>query len=124
MNLQGLPDIFSTLTGRIGYTDMRMLYYVKGGAAWMNEKFNQLSVTVPICVGTPCTGSNSTWGWAVSAGAEYAVDRNWSLRLEYTFLDFPRNEAVTTSNGVTTNSFHLTRTFDLIKFGVNYKFGG
>jgi hypothetical protein len=29
---------------------------------------------------------------------------------------------VTTSNGVSVNNFHLTRTFDLIKVGLNYKF--
>jgi outer membrane immunogenic protein len=124
LNAQGLPDDLSTITGRVGYADMRMLYYIKGGAAWMSEKFNQLSVTTPNCVGTPCTGSNDTWGWAVGAGAEYAIDPHWSIKLEYNYLDFPRHEGVTTSNGVSTNSFHLTRTFDLIKFGLNYKFGG
>jgi len=39
-------------------------------------------------------------------------------------MDFPTHEHVVTSNGVSTNSFFLTRTFSLIKFGVNYRFGG
>jgi len=124
LNAQGLPDSYSTITGRIGYADMHFLYYVKGGAAWMSEKFRQLSVTLPICVGTPCTGSNDTWGWAFGAGVEYAVDQHWSMRLEYNYLDFPKNEGVITSNGVSMNLFHITRTFDLIKLGLNYKFGG
>lgn len=124
INAQGLPDDYSTITGRIGYAVDRSLFYVKGGAAWMNERFKQLSVTVPNCVGTPCTGSNDTWGWTVSAGAEYAIDPRWSARLEYVYMDFPTHEHVVTSNGVSTNSFHLTRTFSLIKFGLNYRFGG
>jgi outer membrane immunogenic protein len=124
LNAQGLPDTLSTITGRVGYAAGRLLYYAKGGAAWMNENFKQLSVTTPNCVGTPCTGSNATWGWAIGGGAEYAFDPHWSARLEYIYLDFPTNEAVTTSNGASVNRFHLTRTFDLIKFGVNYKFGG
>ena len=118
------PMTFATLTARLGYADGRFLYYVKGGAAWMNEKFKQTSVTIPICVGTPCTGSNSTCGWTASVGGEFALDPHWSARLEYTFLDFPKNEAVTTTNGASSNFFHLTRTFDLIKLGINYKFGG
>ncbi len=124
MNAEGLPDDYATITGRVGYAVGPMLYYVKGGAAWMNENFKQLSVTVPICVGTPCTGSNATWGWTASAGGEYAIDQHWSLKLEYTYLDFPKNEAVVLSNGASTSAFHLTRTFDLIKLAVNYRFGG
>jgi outer membrane immunogenic protein len=124
LNAEGLPDSLATFTGRIGYAHDHLLFYVKGGGAWMSEDFKQLSVTVPVCVGTPCTGSNSTWGWTAGAGGEFAIDPHWSVRLEYAFLDFPKNEAVTTSNGVSANRFHLTRTFDLIKFGVNYKFGG
>ena len=123
LNAQGLPDLYSTITGRIGYAVDRALYYVKGGAAWMSEDFRQTSITTPFCVGTPCTGSNATWGWTVGAGVEYAIDPHWSARLEYDFLDFPSHEHVTTSNGVSVNNFHLTRTFDLIKVGLNYKFG-
>lgn len=124
LNAEGLPDSLATFAGRFGYAHERLLFYVKGGAAWMSEDFKQLSVTVPICVGTPCTGSNKTWGWAVGVGGEYAFDPHWSVRLEYSFLDFPSNEHVITSNGASTNSFHLTRTFDLIKFAINYRFGG
>jgi outer membrane immunogenic protein len=123
MHAAGLPDDYSTITARIGYAAGRGLYYVKGGGAWMNERFRQISVTVPNCIGTACTGSNDTWGWTVSAGAEYAIDPHWSARLEYVYMDFPTNEHVVTSNGVSTNSFYLTRTFSLIKFGVNYRFG-
>jgi len=124
LQASGLPDNYATFTGRVGYSIDRTLYYVKGGAAWMDERFRQLSVTVPVCVGDPCTGSNATWGWALGAGAEYAIDPRWSARLEYLYMDFPTNEGVVTSNNVSSNHFHLTRTFSLIKFGVNYKFGG
>jgi outer membrane immunogenic protein len=121
---QGLPDQYSTITGRVGYAADRMLYYVKGGGAWMGEKFKELDISTGVCAGTPCTGSNATWGWTIGAGAEYAIDPHWSARLEYDYLDFPKNEAVHTSNGTSSNFFHLTRTFSLIKLGLNYRFGG
>jgi len=119
----GLPDLFSTVTGRIGYAMDRALYYVKGGAAWMSEDFRHLSITIPTCVGSPCTGSNSTWGWTIGAGAEYAFDPRWSLRLEYDYLDFGSKEHVVVTNGATSDAFDLTRTFQVIKVGLNYKFG-
>ncbi len=123
LNCRGEPDLYSTVTGRIGYAADRSLYYVKGGAAWMSEGFRHLSITIPTCVGTPCTGSNSTWGWTIGAGGEYAFAPNWTLRLEYDFLDFGNKEHVTVTNGVSADNFELTRTFHLIKLGLNYKFG-
>jgi len=119
----GLPDEYSTINARFGYAIDRSLFYVKGGPAWMDEGFRHLSITTPTCVGTPCTGNNATWGWTVGAGVEYALNRNWSLRGEYDFLDFDHSERVTVSNGASADIFSLTRTFHLLKFGVNYNFG-
>lgn len=123
ISCRGVPDEYSTIAGRLGYAADRLLLYVKGGAAWMDEGFKQLSITLPTCVGTPCIGSNSTWGWMTGAGIEYELTPHWTIRAEYNFLDFGTWERVTVTNGATANIFSITRTFDLIKFGVNYRFG-
>lgn len=123
IDCKGEPDTYATIAARLGYAVDRTLWFAKGGAAWMSEGFRQLAVTIPTCVGTPCTGSNSTWGWTAGGGVEYAVDSNWSVKLEYTFLDYPTEERVTVSNGVSQNVFDVTRTFHLIKAGLNYRFG-
>jgi outer membrane immunogenic protein len=89
----------------------------------MDEGFRQLSITTPTCVGSACTGNNSTWGWMVGAGFERALDPHWSVRLEYNFLDYGNKEHVTVTNGVSANVFDITRTFQIVKLGVNYRFG-
>jgi outer membrane immunogenic protein len=122
VNCRGEPDTYATVAGRLGYAADRTLWFAKGGAAWMDEGFRHLAVTIPTCAGTPCTGSNSTWGWTVGGGVEYAFDPNWSVKLEYTYLDYPKLERVVVSNGVSQDIFDLTRTFHLVKLGINYRF--
>jgi outer membrane immunogenic protein len=122
VNARGEPDEYATIAARAGYAVDRSLFFVKGGAAWLKEGFRHLSVTIPTCTGTPCTGSNSTWGWTVGAGLEYAFDPHWAVKLEYTYLDFGHTERVIVTNGVTSDIFDATRTFHLVKLGVNYKF--
>jgi outer membrane immunogenic protein len=119
---RGLPDKYATLAGRAGYAVDRSLFFVKAGPAWMSENFKQIATGGAFCTGTPCTVSNNTWGWTAGAGAEYAMTEKWSVKLEYSFLDFPKSERVAVSNGVSQNIFNITRTFDLLKVGVNYKF--
>lgn len=54
----------ATLAGRLGLAEGDVLYYVKGGGAWIKESLEvQLS---PI----PIVGSNRRQGWMVGAGIE------------------------------------------------------
>lgn len=70
----------ATLRGRLGYQLMpNTVVYVTGGAAWMH-----MSVS-PDMVGS--FGSTLT-GYAVGAGAEYALFPKAKLRLEYLYSDF------------------------------------
>jgi outer membrane immunogenic protein len=86
----GLSHIFrstwmSLMTGRLGYATGRYLFYAKGGAAFANER-NKVGTTQGIIADT---GMTTQYGYTVGAGAEYALDPNWSMRLEYDFVDLP-----------------------------------
>jgi outer membrane immunogenic protein len=72
----------STLAGRFGAAFDRVLVYGKGGGAWVGNK--GFTVTGP---GASFTGSsNTTTGWVVGAGVEWAFATNWTLKAEYDYI--------------------------------------
>ena len=80
-------------------------------------------------------------GWTVGAGAEVAIDRNWSVKIEYLYMDLgsfggsssatvvtnalntpaPAFNTVTTT---TTTGFNTRFTDNIVRVGFNYRFGG
>lgn len=72
----------SSLRGRVGMTIIpQMMIFATLGGAYADANY---SVTGP--------GGSSRdvdlWGWQVGAGAEVALDPNWSLRFDYQYTDF------------------------------------
>jgi outer membrane immunogenic protein len=79
-------DWFTTLTGRVGFTvpDWAGLFYVKGGAAWLQ---NQATVT-DLSTGLSVGATKIDAGWVAGAGIEYAFAPNWTIRVEYDYMGF------------------------------------
>jgi outer membrane immunogenic protein len=122
ISCRGAPKYFGTIDGRIGYAMDRVLWYVKGGAAWSHEDFTQAGITAPVCTGTPCNGSVFQWGWNLGGGVEYAFAPNWSAKIEYKYMDFGHADTVTVTNGTMSNVFQLTKTIQTVELGLNYRF--
>ncbi|MGD4163772.1 outer membrane beta-barrel protein, partial [Xanthomonas citri pv. citri] len=70
-------------------------------------------------------------GWTAGAGSEYAFGGGWSLKAEYLRIDLSRASATSTNlqNGsffapsnVFTHSVDIKS--NIVRVGVNYKFGG
>jgi outer membrane immunogenic protein len=80
-------DFIGTVTGRLGYAVDRALFYVKGGGAWVNERFDITDTAVGGAVHFDA-GNQTRWGWTVGAGLEYAFASNWSAKIEYNYMDF------------------------------------
>jgi outer membrane immunogenic protein len=100
----------TTLTPRLGYAVDNWLIYGKVGGAWANVSVNATSFGVPIAAG------GTTGAFVAGIGAEYAFWNNWSAKIEYDIFDFGNNPGTfVTGNSVT---------FQALKFGVNYRFGG
>jgi len=70
----------ASLRGRIGYAWDRALLYATGGLALAD---------VENAYGSP---GDVFWGWrpgwTAGGGGEYAIDNNWSVRIEYRYSDF------------------------------------
>jgi len=80
----------SLVTGRLGYAVNRYLAYVKGGAAFANERNSVMSPTG----GFADSGMTTQYGWTIGGGIEYAISPNWSAKVEYDFVDLPSQNIV------------------------------
>lgn len=111
-------ESLGTVTGRIGHTWDRALLYVKGGGAWVRDVY-----TIVGGGGFYAQTSDTNWGWTIGAGLEYGLSPNWSMKLEYNYLDF----GVERINFTPTVGAPFARDVDqqihLVKFGINYRFG-
>ena len=146
-------DWFTTLTGRIGFTGTgqewdRALFYIKGGAAWVQNQVTVADLSTGLSVGATRIDS----GWVAGAGLEYAFPAsNWTIRLEYDYIGLgsstvgtmtvdPYNKQKPPTTAVppvvppvvppTPPSTFVSETFNagsqsaqVVMLGINYKFG-
>jgi outer membrane immunogenic protein len=136
--------LYGDLTARLGYSADKALFYVKGGAAFLNADFKShyvganCSTTTDWC-GTPNPSkfdfetSDTLVGWTIGVGVEYALGRNWSFKAEYQHFDFGtmslgyEGEYKFNNKGYTSDlegNADIDVVVDAVKVGVNYKFGG
>jgi outer membrane immunogenic protein len=117
-------DALGTIAGRLGVTWDRTLLYAKGGAAWAHDTFWETAIPcATICQST----TNTRWGWVAGVGVEQALTLNWSVKLEYEHLGL--GNATETLQPVCVGfcqafQYNVRQTVDLIKVGINYRFGG
>ena len=115
---------YATATGRIGYAmTPQALLYAKGGAAWINNRYEDIQV-FGFC-GTACNivDSNPTQGrlgWTVGLGFEYMFAPSWSVFLEYNYLDFG-TAAVDFPGTVPPNTFQISQHVQTVMIGLNYR---
>ena len=69
-------------------------------------------------------------GWTAGAGAEYAIASNWTVRAEYLHIDLGGqtvrlvSPSPPSSPNVFLNYSYNHEVVDIVRLGVNYKFGG
>jgi outer membrane immunogenic protein len=123
-------DGLGTVTGRFGVALDRSLLYLKGGVAWAHENYaNPCAALIALCATTLATGSDTRIGWTIGGGIEHAFARDWTVRVEYDFVDFgTRNEAFVgmpppSPPIPTVLTENIRDRIQMIKVGVNYRFG-
>lgn len=112
----------ATVTGRFGYASDRLLGYVRGGVAW--ERDDLWATT--IMLGTAYRASVTRPGWTVGVGAEYAFTRFLSGFAEYGYYNFGTRQIEFTPqvSGLPTGFLDITQTTNVVRVGINYRFGG
>jgi outer membrane immunogenic protein len=97
-------DWLFTARPRLGYAfNDNLLLYVTGGLAMTDLKYN---ATYSDQFGSISAGaiSGPRTGWTIGAGLEYALLRNWSVKLEYLYTDFGTGS----TSGVPNATFNAT----------------
>jgi outer membrane immunogenic protein len=64
-------------------------------------------------------------GWTAGAGIEGALGGGWSAKLEYLYLDLGKLQQTVTTTGVgTVVAFNSRLTDNIVRVGLNYRWGG
>jgi opacity protein-like surface antigen len=107
-------DWLTTVTARVGYAANNWLFYVKGGGGWHDQA---------ICdrhngrhIRRHFRHQRRVGGWR---GHEYGFTPNWTGKVEYQHLGL---ENATTAGPFVGENINLSRHFDMVTVGVNYKF--
>lgn len=121
-------DWFGTVRGRFGFTPFaNLLLYGTAGLAYGGVKDSATLVFSAPADGNYAGASGETRiGWTAGVGAEYALAANWSMKLEYLFVDLGKTNVQIFDP--TRPGQYMTYAFreqdNLFRVGLNYKFGG
>lgn len=118
---QTKTDALGFFTGQIGYTWSNVLWYVKGGAAVADNKYNGFLNSGAVAD----QATETRWGAVVGTGIEFGFARNWSVALEYDHA-FMGTDNVNFTNpaGLASRSDNISQGIDIVTARLNYRFGG
>jgi outer membrane immunogenic protein len=108
------------ITGQVGYAWNNVLWYVKGGAAVTDSKYNGIAAGFLID-----QASDTRWGGVVGTGIEVGFAPNWSVGVEYDHLFMGnRNISFAVPGGTFTRTDNIRQDVDMGSVRVNYRWGG
>jgi outer membrane immunogenic protein len=113
-------DWFGTVRGRAGFIYGNALFYGTGGWAYGKAEADILGCstgTAGFC------GRKDVSGWTAGGGIEYALDRNWSAKLEYLYVNMGNFVYAPSPQPGCGAGCSSSAKFDLVRIGLNYKFG-
>ncbi len=111
----------ATFRGRLGFAVDRSLFYVTGGAILADFGSNMHLIGGFPIAPSPRTGSQ--WGWTVGRWRRWALDPRWSIKGEYLYYDAGTETVKVPNCGVGGCGFSIGNTGNLVRIGVNYRFG-
>lgn len=127
VNARQRTNWFTTIRPRFGFTLDRLLAYITAGGV-IADMFYSASTDFRPVGSTSYTVNDAhatKWGWTVGAGGEWALDKNWSFKLEYLHYDVGSTTIKQTAIPVLP-PFQVQYTFktqaDVGRIGFNYKF--
>jgi outer membrane immunogenic protein len=118
---------FGTTRIRTGVVVDNLLMYVTGGLAYANFKRDLVFFDANCCNPEVFSRSRTRFGWAAGVGTEWAINANWSLKSEFLYMQFQKDETTETSVSFNTGNFHPSFRHEdsawVTRIGLNYRFG-
>jgi outer membrane immunogenic protein len=120
--MQSNIDAIATLRGRVGYAAGGNLFYLTGGAAFLDTQHRAIELNSACNVNySPCSDSWQT-GFVAGAGYEAMLTNNLSFKAEYLYIGTQTQTlaqpiAPTLAEGFADN-------VQIARIGLNYKLGG
>src|SRR3954453_23842809 len=111
-------------TGQVGYAWNNVLWYVKGGAAVANQRWDLFNTATGI---GNVQADRTRWGGTVGTGIEYGFAPNWSVALEYDYLFRVSDTSTFLTPAlapITAITANTRSDVNLITARINYRFGG
>jgi len=124
-------DWFGTARARAGFASNAILLYVTGGFAFGGVDYDAVARTGNTSVRL---SDQIRVGYVLGAGAEFALRSNWSLKLEYQYLNFGDAGASGTATSIFNNfcapptvvtnavSGNFDADIHTVRLGLNYHF--
>jgi outer membrane immunogenic protein len=116
-------DAFGLFTGQVGYAWSNVLWYVKGGAAVANDKYQGFTTLTGIAFDSV---NNTRWGGVVGTGLEMGFAPNWSVAVEYDhiFMGTSNLNFLSTTTQLFSRTDSIKQDVDMATVRVNYRWGG
>jgi len=115
---------FATAAGRIGYTPQPgFMVFVKSGAAWARDEHKLMETPSFINASANVT----RLGWLLDGGIELMLVANWSVSIEYGFMDFGTKDVNFQGHGGFpdfTDRVKQTVQFAVVSFNYRFNTGG
>jgi outer membrane immunogenic protein len=113
-------------TGQIGYAWNSVLWYLKGGGAVAEDKYNGVITANGVAFDQ---SSQTRWGGTIGTGLEVSFAPSWSVAVEYDHLFMGSGTTNFFSTGATVAPvFSRTDTIrqdvDMVTARINYRWGG
>jgi outer membrane immunogenic protein len=114
-------DGIGLFTGQVGYAWNSVLWYVKGGAAVTDNKYNSFFTDTRVVFNRT---TEVRWGGAVGTGIEFSFAPNWSVAFEYDHLFMGTESVSFVGINAVPRHDNIRQDVDMGTVRVNYRFGG
>src|SRR5262249_817540 len=113
-----------TARPRFGYSIDRFFIYATAAFSIAHHKLATNITQLNVAFGESGSASQTSVGWALGGGVEYAIDNHWSAKAEYLYVD-PGSISYASyghpgTGYLASHSAHLKT--NIIRLGINYRF--
>jgi outer membrane immunogenic protein len=116
---------FATARGRLGFVQNNWLFFVTGGAAWLEGSTTRTITSAPgnpTLVGQSSTASGTDVGWTVGGGVDWGIAPNWSVNLEYRYMDVKADRDFTYSLPDAARHVEADQRVHTVRISLDYHF--